>query len=85
MMMVVSSFASAIEELCVEPGATYYVQVDGFDGTLGTGTVEVTDAATPYLCSTGAYKIQVCHDPNGKKPKTICVSINAFTSSPGTW
>jgi hypothetical protein len=52
---------------CLQPNTTYYVQVDGFFGTTGPGTVivqEVTDK-----------KVLVCHRTgNGNKTVTLSVS-----------
>ncbi|GIV35221.1 MAG: hypothetical protein KatS3mg031_2756 [Chitinophagales bacterium] len=37
-------FCPLVELHCLMPGATYYVQLDGFDGEIGTGTITVVDA-----------------------------------------
>ena len=58
------SFAPALFDLAVTPGNTYYVQIDGYDGTAAAGTVLVSDCTanrTQNLSSTLTIKD---FDPN---------------------
>jgi hypothetical protein len=42
-------FGSSLDLDCLEPGTTYYIQVDGYGGDIHTGTVTVTDAGVAPL------------------------------------
>ena len=46
---VAGTAAGLIEVSCLEPGQTYYLQVDGFNGMEGNGTIELIDVGTPPL------------------------------------
>jgi hypothetical protein len=42
-------YGSSLDLDCLEPGTTYYIQVDGYGGDIHTGTVTVTDAGIAPL------------------------------------
>ena len=45
-------FSSYIQELsCLTPGATYYIQVDGYNGTEGSGAILITDCGNDPLAA----------------------------------
>lgn len=64
-------FSSYIVGACgLTAGQTYYVQVDGFNGQMGTGTILVSDA--------GGAKVLVCHKRPRKSDITNEISVCAL-------
>jgi hypothetical protein len=62
----VASFVGPV--YCLSPGENYWVQVDGWNGAEGEGTITVTELDK---------KVTLCHDTNGRDPRTITVNACA--------
>jgi subtilisin-like proprotein convertase family protein len=75
-----SIFSSGFE-LCVEPGETYYLQVDGYNGAIGPSVITLTEVDGDF-CSCVFPDIFVSTEPDCSDSTYVTtVTINDFGSS----
>jgi hypothetical protein len=45
--------APSIRNVGIDPGTTYYIQLDGFDGAIGSGDILISECSLDQLCNCG--------------------------------